>query len=154
MVSIPVVRPTLKIDVFKMEQAFQMGYWQSNKVFYVFPKNWQGEEAFVANHIHEWDDHWKVVNASFEEGLNTDEDLQRFNGRMSYVWDNNHRLQSLDALYLYSSPRWPFLAHCNGFHHVGYKKGPCPPPHCNDKHEQIRFKLNIMNFKVSNFSCY
>jgi len=33
------------------------------------------EEAFVANHIHEWDDHWKAVNASFEEGLNLDEDL-------------------------------------------------------------------------------
>ncbi len=34
-----------------------------------------GEEAFVADHIHEWDDHWKVVNASFEEGLNANEDL-------------------------------------------------------------------------------
>jgi hypothetical protein len=50
-------------------------------VFYVPPTNWQGEEAFVVDHIHEWDDHWKVVNASYE-------------------------------------------------------KGPRPPPHCNDRHEQ------------------
>jgi hypothetical protein len=30
------------------------------------------------------------MNASFEEGLNLDEDLQRFSGRMFYVWDGNH----------------------------------------------------------------
>jgi hypothetical protein len=30
------------------------------------------------------------MNASFEEGLNTDEDLQKFNGRMFYMWDYNH----------------------------------------------------------------
>jgi hypothetical protein len=35
------------------------------------------------------------MNASFEEGLNVDEDLQRFTGRMFYVWDNNHQLQDL-----------------------------------------------------------
>jgi hypothetical protein len=26
MISMPVIRPTFKIDVFKMEQVFQMGY--------------------------------------------------------------------------------------------------------------------------------
>jgi len=43
---------------------------------------------------HEWDNHWKVVNASFEEMLNANENLQKFNGRMFYVWDGNHRLQA------------------------------------------------------------
>ncbi len=43
---------------------------------------------------------------------------------------------SLDALYLKSSPGWPLLAHCNGFHHAKYKRGPRPPPHYNDRHEQ------------------
>jgi len=57
MISMLVMRPTLKINVLKMEQAFQMGYQEGNKVFYVFPINWQGEEAFVADHIHEWDNH-------------------------------------------------------------------------------------------------
>jgi hypothetical protein len=37
--------------------------------------NFQEEEAFVVDHIHEWDDHWKVMNASFEEALNMNEDL-------------------------------------------------------------------------------
>jgi hypothetical protein len=39
MISMPIVRPTLKINVLKMEQAFQMGYQEGNKVFYVFPTN-------------------------------------------------------------------------------------------------------------------
>ncbi len=88
MISMLVVRPTLKIDVLKMEWAFQMGYQKGYKVFYVSPTNWQGEEAFVVNHIHEWDDHYKSMNATFKEALDFDEDLQRFNGRMFYVWDD------------------------------------------------------------------
>ncbi len=75
MISMSVKRLAFKIDVFNMEHAFHMGYQESNKGLYIFPTNWQGEEAFVANHIHEWDDHWKAMNASFEEGLNSDEDL-------------------------------------------------------------------------------
>jgi hypothetical protein len=71
-----------------------MAYRKGDKKIYISPTNWQGEEAFVVDHIHEWDNHWKVVNASFNEGLNLDEDLQRFNGRMFYVWDGNHRLQA------------------------------------------------------------
>jgi hypothetical protein len=69
MISMSVVRLALK-----MEQVFHMGYQKGDKVFYIPPTNWQGE-AFVANHIHEWDDHWKVVNASLEKGLNSDENL-------------------------------------------------------------------------------
>jgi hypothetical protein len=34
------------------------------------------------------------MNASFEEGLNVNEDLQRFSGKMFYVWDGSHRLQA------------------------------------------------------------
>jgi hypothetical protein len=30
------------------------------------------------------------MNAPFEEGLNVDEDLQRFSGKMFFVWDDNH----------------------------------------------------------------
>jgi hypothetical protein len=62
--------------------------------FFVFLTNSQGEEAFVVDHIHEWDNHWKVVYASFEEGLNLNEDLYKFSGRMSYVLDDNHWLQA------------------------------------------------------------
>jgi hypothetical protein len=38
--------------------------------------------GICANHIHEWDIHWKVVNASFEETFNVAKDLQKFNGRI------------------------------------------------------------------------
>jgi hypothetical protein len=44
-------------------------------MFYVFPTNWKEEEEFTMDHIHEWDYHWKVVNTSFEEMLNANEDL-------------------------------------------------------------------------------
>jgi hypothetical protein len=44
-------------------------------MFYVSPMNWKGEEEFVIDHIHEWDNHWKAMNASFEEVLNVDENL-------------------------------------------------------------------------------
>jgi hypothetical protein len=57
MMSMLVVRLAFKINVFKMEQAFQMGYQKGDKMFYVFPTNWKGEEEFVANHIHKWDIH-------------------------------------------------------------------------------------------------
>lgn len=56
-----------------MEQAFQMGYKKGDKVFYVSHRNQKGEEEFFADHIHKWDIHWKVMNASFEEAPNVDE---------------------------------------------------------------------------------
>jgi hypothetical protein len=57
---------------------------------FVFPVNWKGGEEFVVDHIHEWDVHWKAVNASFEETFNADENLKRFSGKMFFVWDDNH----------------------------------------------------------------
>ncbi len=34
----------LKINVLKMEQAFQMGYREGDKILYIFPMNQKGEE--------------------------------------------------------------------------------------------------------------
>jgi hypothetical protein len=39
MISMPIVTPTLKIDVLKMEHMFWMGYQKSDNVIYVFPTN-------------------------------------------------------------------------------------------------------------------
>ncbi len=36
----------------------------------------------------------------------------------------------------------------SGFNHVGYKRRPHPLRHYNDKHEQVRFRLNAMDFKI------
>ncbi len=55
---------------------------------------------------------------------------------------------SMDAIYIKSSLGRPLLAHCNWFRHVRYDRGPHPTPYCNDKHEQVRFILNTIDFKV------
>jgi len=42
MISMPVVCPTLKIDILMMEQVFWIGYHKEDKVFYVF--HWTRKE--------------------------------------------------------------------------------------------------------------
>jgi hypothetical protein len=70
------------------------------------------------------------------------------------VWDGNHQLQAwmpyISRVHPYDLS-WHIIV---DFHHVGYKKGPHPPLHYNDKHEHVRFKLNIMNFKILVLFCY
>jgi hypothetical protein len=39
MISMPVVRSAIKINVLKMEQAFQMDHQENDKIFYVSPTN-------------------------------------------------------------------------------------------------------------------
>ncbi len=38
-ISMAIVYPTLKINVFKMEHAFPNGFREGDKVFYIFPTN-------------------------------------------------------------------------------------------------------------------
>jgi hypothetical protein len=47
MISMPVVRPTFKIDVFKMEHAFQMGYQKSNKISMILPQTTKGRRHLL-----------------------------------------------------------------------------------------------------------
>jgi len=49
--SMLIVRPTLKIDVLKMEKAFFMGYHKGKKTLYVSSQNWKGEEEEVNNYL-------------------------------------------------------------------------------------------------------
>ncbi len=62
MISMHVVRPTFKIDVLKMEQAYQIGYHEGHKVFYVSPLNWKGKEQFVDSYFDSWNAHWHFEN--------------------------------------------------------------------------------------------
>jgi hypothetical protein len=78
MISMPKVHSTLKINMLKMEHVFHMGYCERVKIFYAFLSNLQGEGEFVENHIHELNFHWRHVNVSFEEALNSNVDLRRF----------------------------------------------------------------------------
>jgi hypothetical protein len=47
MISMPIVHLAFKIDVLKMEQAFQIGYREGDKVFCISPLNWKGKEEFL-----------------------------------------------------------------------------------------------------------
>jgi hypothetical protein len=50
MISMPIVHLALKINDLKMEDAFQIGNLEGNKVFYVSPLNWTREEFFLEAH--------------------------------------------------------------------------------------------------------
>jgi hypothetical protein len=43
----PIVHLAFRIDVLKMDQAFQIGYHEGNNVFYKSPLNWKGKEEFL-----------------------------------------------------------------------------------------------------------
>ncbi len=47
MISMPIVHLAFKIDVLKMEHAFQTGYHEGDKVFYISPLNCKGKEEFL-----------------------------------------------------------------------------------------------------------
>jgi hypothetical protein len=65
LISMHIVCPTFKINVVKMEQAFQTKYCEGEKVFYVFPLNWKGKEQFFDSYIDSWNAHWHSKNDFF-----------------------------------------------------------------------------------------
>ncbi len=84
-----IVRPTLKTDILKMEQPFHARYKEGNKMFYVDPTNWQGDDYEM-----EWNSFWKFENARFEDFLQSDLDFLKLSHKMFFLWDGNHRLQA------------------------------------------------------------
>jgi hypothetical protein len=51
MATMPIIHPTLKIDVMKMEQAFQMGYRDGEKAFSLEEKHVIYNQLFVLKTI-------------------------------------------------------------------------------------------------------
>jgi hypothetical protein len=47
MVLVPIVCSTFKIYNLKMENVFQMGYKEGDKIFYLSLTNWKGEENSI-----------------------------------------------------------------------------------------------------------
>ena len=41
-----------------------------------------------------WNIHWKNASAKFDESLKEDDVLNKFVGKMFWVWDGNHHLQA------------------------------------------------------------
>lgn len=74
LLTMSIVKLALKIDMFKMEHAFFIGYWEVEKAFYV-STNWQGEEKYVCNHIDTLSSFWKENNARFEKFMAKDLNL-------------------------------------------------------------------------------
>ncbi len=81
----PIVRLALKIDVLKMEHAFQMGYNQGEKVSFVSSKNWQGEEIVVSIVESSWGPFWKEKNNRFEEFLEGNPNFRPLFRKMFYI---------------------------------------------------------------------
>jgi hypothetical protein len=57
MISMFVICHALKIDVLKLEHAFQIGYCKGDKVLYVSPLNWKGKEEFLDSYVDSWNAH-------------------------------------------------------------------------------------------------
>jgi hypothetical protein len=94
MISMSAFHLALKIDVLKMEQAFQTNYWEEDKVFYVSSFNCKGEEEFQEQHMCSWNWHWMFENDKFEFFLLVNLDLKSLSKCMFFVWDGNNRLQA------------------------------------------------------------
>jgi hypothetical protein len=94
------------------------------------------------------------MNASFEDGLNLDENLQRFSGRICYVWDDNHQLQAWMP-YISRVHPYDFSLHIVvDSIMLDMREGLVHLLIAMIRHEQVRLKFNIVNFKVPVLSCY
>lgn len=69
LLTISIVRPTLKINVLKMEQAFFTSYREGERAFCVSSTNWKGEEEKVGTYIDTWSSLQKENNAEFGKFL-------------------------------------------------------------------------------------
>ena len=95
LLSMPLVRPTLMSDVLKLEQGFIHGYRSGSAVFYVSVVNNHMESADVTSELMEsWSTHWRNASAEFDDYLKNNDVLNKFVGKMFWVWDGNHRLQA------------------------------------------------------------
>lgn len=85
MILMPIVRPTLTIDVLKMEQTFQMGYMESEKAFFILHSYWWGQKESMLNFEGSWDPFWMKKNAKFRKFFLVDPNLYNLFGKMFYV---------------------------------------------------------------------
>jgi hypothetical protein len=111
MISMPIMCPALKIDVLKMERAFQTRYHEEEKVFHVSPLNWKGEEQFFDSYVDLGTSIGVLKNEKSEHFLFGDPDFKFLSSHMFFVWDGNHMLQAW-LLYIqhvhYEDPKWHY----------------------------------------------
>jgi hypothetical protein len=95
MVYMRLVRPTLGIDIKRLEAEFTHGYRPGAPVFYVSIYNKKGEVRSVKDEdTSNWGPHWTSINAEFEAKLALNPHLKFLSGCMFFVSDGNHRLKA------------------------------------------------------------
>lgn len=91
MILMLVVRPSLKINVLNIKQAFHSNYHEGDNIFLF---NWKGEEEPMDAHEVKWIVHWCFENQRFEDILLGNLDFKPHPRWMCFVWDGNHMLQA------------------------------------------------------------
>ena len=95
MLYMPPVRPTLAINIKRLETEFTHGYCPGASIFYVSICNEKGDEwSMTEEDKSNWGPHWTSVNEEFEDKLDSNLHLQFLSSQMFYVCDGNHRLKA------------------------------------------------------------
>jgi hypothetical protein len=99
LLTMSIIKPTLKINVFKMEQTFFIGYWKDEKMFYIFftqLERWRRKGEHLLQYF---EFVWKEKNVEFKKLLVEDPHMCWLSWKMFHIWDGNHRLQAW----------WPYI---------------------------------------------
>jgi hypothetical protein len=91
LISLPIVRPILAIDVQLLENEFVNGYRKGDRVLYVSSYDKDGNTMDIRDED-TWREHWQSSNKLFEKILKNDKDYERFCAKMFFVWEGNHRV--------------------------------------------------------------
>jgi len=110
MVTMPIVHLAFKIDVMKMEQAFQMGYKEGERVFYITTNKerlslWP---KFQSPKVHLGSKIMKILRNSWRWMQTCHLCVKK----IFHVWDDNHRFQTwfpyINSVHL-NDMEWHFL---------------------------------------------
>jgi hypothetical protein len=95
MVAMPIVRPTLSLDLASLEDNFVHGYREGVAVFYLSITNEAGQIEKVSDEdLASWGPYWHAVNTRFEEFLSSVPGLRGLKDVKFSVCDGNHRRQA------------------------------------------------------------
>ena len=81
--------------ILQPEHGFIHGYRSGSAVFYILVVNNEMETEDVTPELmNSWNLHCKNTSEKFDEFLKKDDVLNKFVGKIFWVWDGNHRLQA------------------------------------------------------------
>ena len=96
----PIVRPTLKDNITKLEAGFINGYRDGDRVFYISATDSNGNFQFVDDEVcASWSPNWAQANVVFESQLDTDLSWMSYKNKMCFIWDGNYNFFCLEKFY-------------------------------------------------------